>query len=53
MTIKTEVRDAAAVRDACKRLGLAEARKRHHTVTEQQLPDGSVRLTIQVGGGAA
>jgi hypothetical protein len=119
VTIKTEVRDAAAVRAACKRLGLAdpvqgttrlfsgeasglivqlpdwqypivadlsagqlkydnfggrwgdakhldkflqayaverakaEARKRNHTVTEQQLPDGSIKLTIQVGGGAA
>jgi hypothetical protein len=27
-----------------------EARKQGHTVTEQQLPDGSVKLTIQVGG---
>ena len=119
VTIKTEVRDAAAVRVACKRLGLAEpvqgttrlfsgeatgsvvqlpdwqypviadlatgqlkydnfggrwgdpkhldnflqayaverakaeARKRNHAVTEQQLPDGSIKLTIQVGGGAA
>jgi len=119
VTIKTEVRDAAAVRAACKRLGLAEpvegktrlfsgevtglavklpdwqypvvadistgqlkfdnfggrwgeqkeldkflqsyavekakieARKRGHAVTEQQLSDGSIRLTIQVVGGAA
>ncbi len=30
-----------------------EARKRGHSVTEQQLADGSVRLTIQVAGGAA
>ena len=30
-----------------------EARKRGHTVTEQQLADGSVKLTIQVTGGAA
>ena len=118
VTIKTEVRDAAAVRAACKRLGLAEpvqgttrlfsgevsglivqlpdwqypivadlatgqlrlddfggrwgdrkqldgflqayaverakaeARRRNHTVTEQQMADGSVKLTIQVGGGA-
>ena len=27
-----------------------EARKRGHSVTEQALADGSVRLTIQVGG---
>ena len=119
VAIKTEVRDAAAVRAACKRLGLAEpvegktrlfsgevtglavklpdwqypvvadldsgtlrydnfgghwgdqqhldrflqayayekakieARKRGHAVTEQQLSDGSIRLTIQVVGGAA
>ena len=30
-----------------------EARKRGHTVIEQQLVDGSVKLTIQVTGGAA
>ena len=119
VSIQTEVRDAAAVRAACKRLSLAEpvkgktrlfsgevsglavklpdsqypvvadistgqlkfdnfnglwgdqqhldrflqayayekakieARKRGHTVTEQQLSDGSIKLTIQVGGGAA
>lgn len=119
VTIKTEVRDAAAVRAACKRLGLTEpvegktrlfsgevqglavqlpdwqyplvadlgtgqlkydnfggrwgdpqhlnrflqayacekakieARKKGHLVTEQNLPDGSIKLTIQVGGGAA
>jgi len=119
VSIQTEVRDAAAVRAACKRLGLAEpvegktrlfsgevtglavklpdwqypvvadistgqlkfdnfggrwgeqkeldkflqsyavekakieARKRGHAVTEQQLSDGSIRLTIQVVGGAA
>ena len=119
VTIKTEVRDAAAVRAACKRLGLAEpvegktrlfggevsglavqlpdwqypvvadlntgqlkfdnfggrwgeqkeldkflqsyavekakieARRKGHAVTEQQLADGSIRLTIQVVGGAA
>ena len=29
-----------------------EARRRGHTVVEQPLPDGSVRLTITVGGGA-
>ncbi len=29
-----------------------EARKRGHTVVEQSLPDGSIKLTIQVGGGA-
>jgi hypothetical protein len=32
---------------------LLEARKRGHTVTEQPLTDGSIRLTIQVAGGAA
>jgi hypothetical protein len=118
VTIKTEVRDAEAVRAACNRLGLEqpvqgtaklfegeasglllrlpqwaypavidtatgqvrydnyqgawgdpkhldaflqayalekaklEARKRGHSVFEQALPDGSVKLTIQVGGGA-
>jgi hypothetical protein len=30
-----------------------EARKRGHTVTEQPLADGSIKLTIQVTGGAA
>jgi hypothetical protein len=30
-----------------------EARKRGHSVTEQQLDDGSIKLTIQVAGGAA
>ena len=30
-----------------------EARKRGHTVTEQSLADGSIKLTIQVTGGAA
>ena len=29
-----------------------EARKRGHTVTEQPLSDGSVKLTINVGGSA-
>jgi hypothetical protein len=28
----------------------SEARRRGHTVTEQALADGSIRLTIQVGG---
>lgn len=32
---------------------LLEARKHGHTVTEQPLTDGSIRLTIQVAGGAA
>ena len=27
-----------------------EARKKGHTCTEQQLPDGSIKLTINVGG---
>ena len=31
----------------------AEARRRGHAVTEAQLPDGSIKLTIQVNGGAA
>jgi hypothetical protein len=31
----------------------AEARRRGHAVTEAQLPDGSIKLTIQVAGGAA
>ena len=119
VTIKTEIRDAAAVRAACRRLGLAEpthgtvrlfsgevtglavqlpdwtypvvcdtesgrakfdnfegrwgdqkeldrfmqayaierakleARRRGHSTTEQALPDGSIKLTIQVAGGAA
>ncbi len=119
VTIKTEVRDAAAVRAACSRLGLQnpvhgktklfsgevtglavqlpdwqypavcdlesgqvhydnfggrwgeqkhldaflqayavekcriEARRKGHTLTEQKLADGSVKLTIQVAGGAA
>jgi hypothetical protein len=30
-----------------------EARRNGHTVTEQQLPDGSLKLTIQLTGGAA
>ena len=29
-----------------------EARKRGHSVFEQSLPDGSVKLVIQIGGGA-
>ena len=118
VVVKTEIRDAAAVRTACKRLGLAEpvqgstklfsgevtglavqlpewqypvvanlatgqlkfddfggrwgdraqldrflqayavevaraeARKKGHTCTEQTLADGSIKLTIQVNGGA-
>lgn len=32
---------------------MIEARKHGHTVTEQPLTDGSIRLTIQVAGGAA
>lgn len=116
VTVKTEVRDVAAVRAACKRLGLAEpvhgetklfsgqaeglivrlpdwqypvvcdttsgqvqydnfggrwgdqahldqflqayavekakieARRKGHTCTEQQLADGSVKLTVNLGG---
>ena len=30
-----------------------EARRKNHTVTEQQLSDGSIKLQIQVNGGAA
>ena len=30
-----------------------EARKKGHTVTEQSLTDGSIKLTIKVNGGAA
>jgi len=30
-----------------------EARRKGHSVTEQQLQDGSVKVTIQVSGGAA
>lgn len=33
-------------------VAIAEARRRGHTVREQALPDGSLRLTIAVGGGA-
>jgi hypothetical protein len=29
-----------------------EARKAGHAITELPLPDGSIKLTIQVGGGA-
>ena len=29
-----------------------EARKKGHTVTEQALADGSIKLTIQIGGAA-
>jgi hypothetical protein len=29
-----------------------EARKRGHAVAEQTLPDGSIKLTVTVGGGA-
>ena len=29
-----------------------EARRSGHSVIEQSLPDGSIKLTIQVGGGA-
>ena len=118
VTVTTEVRDAAAVRAACQRLGLAEpthgtvklfsgeatglavqlpdwtypvvcdtatgqlkfdnfkgrwgdqkeldtfmqayavekakleSRRRGHSTTEQTLPDGSIKLTIQIAGGA-
>ena len=29
-----------------------ESRKRGHTVTEQSLADGSIKLTVQIGGAA-
>jgi hypothetical protein len=35
---------------ACEKAKL-EARRQGHAVTEQPLPDGSIKLTIQVGGG--
>jgi len=31
----------------------AAARRKGHTVSEQQLADGSIKLTVQVAGGAA
>ena len=31
----------------------AEARRKGHTLTEQSLSDGSIKLTVQVAGGAA
>lgn len=37
---------------ACEKAKI-EARKRGHQVSEQRLPDGSIKLTIQVHGGAA
>lgn len=37
---------------ACEKAKI-EARRKGHTVTEQQLADGSIKLTVQVAGGAA
>lgn len=37
---------------ACEKAKI-EARRRGHSVTEQQLADGSIKLTVQVAGGAA
>ena len=37
---------------ACEKAKI-EARRRGHSVTEQTLADGSIKLTIQVQGGAA
>jgi hypothetical protein len=37
---------------ACEKAKL-EARRQGHTVSEQSLSDGSIKLTIQVSGGAA
>ena len=37
---------------ACEKAKI-EARRRGHSVTEQQLADGSIKLTIHVAGGAA
>ena len=36
---------------ACEKAKL-EARRAGHGVTEQALPDGSIRLTVQIGGAA-
>jgi hypothetical protein len=36
---------------ACEKAKI-EARRRGHSVTEQQLADGSIKLSIQVAGGA-
>jgi hypothetical protein len=36
---------------ACEKAKL-EARRQGHTVTEQSLPDGSIKLTVQLGGAA-
>ena len=36
---------------ACEKC-LLEARKKGHTVSEQRLADGSIKLTVQVGGAA-
>jgi len=36
---------------ACEKAEI-EARKKGHLVTEQNLSDGSIKLTLQVGGGA-
>jgi hypothetical protein len=37
---------------ACEKAKI-EARKQGHIVSEQQLTDGSIKLTVQVAGGAA
>ena len=37
---------------ACEKAKI-EARRKGHSVTEQQLADGSIKLTVQVAGGAA
>jgi hypothetical protein len=37
---------------ACEKAKI-EARRQGHSVTEQQLADGSIKLTVQVAGGAA
>lgn len=37
---------------ACEKAKI-EARKRGHSVSEQNLADGSIKLSIQVSGGAA
>ena len=44
--------DALLQSYACEKAKL-EARKKGHTLTEQSLADGSIKLTIQVQGGAA
>ena len=48
----TNMKDAQAKAYAAEKAKI-EARKYGHSVTEQRLADGSIKLTIQVAGGAA